>query len=187
MKKYTPVFGPQELFDGAPDDVDMIGHSGGHYKNTPNGILYCGGCTFTADELRNTGFIAMRRIIKTPVWTVADQKAGRLPEVGAKYIGKNELNPETELICDFVDGDKCVWGHDKNKKMFCFYVSNITAIETPEERAQRLRDDWVVKAVGETAVFAGVTKAENEILKIHLNLIYDALLSGELASPKGGE
>ena len=96
--KYEAVFGDQSLFDGAPDDVDLIGHSGGHYKNTPNGILYCGGCTFTADELRNTGFIAMRRIIKTPVWTVADQLAGRLPEIGAKYLAGSDRQ---EFTCLF--------------------------------------------------------------------------------------
>ena len=81
--------------------------------------------------------------IKTPVWTVADQKAGRLPEVGSKYLGKNELNPEAELICDLIDGDECVWGHDKNKKMFCFYASNIKPIETPDEKAQREEDEFV--------------------------------------------
>ena len=82
--------------------------------------------------------------IKTPVWTVADQKAGLLPEVGSKYLGKNELNPEAELICDLIDGDGCVWGHDKNKKMFCFYASNIKPIESPAEKAQRLEDEFVV-------------------------------------------
>ena len=65
--KYEAVFGDQALFDGAPDDVDMIGYNGGFYKNSQNGPMYCCGCTFTADEYRNKGFIAMRRIIKDKV------------------------------------------------------------------------------------------------------------------------
>lgn len=36
MKKYIPVFGPQELFDGAPDDAEMAyetaNHVRGYYK-----------------------------------------------------------------------------------------------------------------------------------------------------------
>ena len=66
-----------------------------------------------------------------------------MPEVGSKYLGKNELNPEAELICDLIDGDECVWGHDKNKKMFCFYASNIKPIETQSEKAQREEDEFV--------------------------------------------
>ena len=65
--KYEQVFGDQSLFDGAPDDVDMIGYSGGFYKNSKDGPMYCCGCTFTTDEYRNKGFIAMRRIIKDKV------------------------------------------------------------------------------------------------------------------------
>lgn len=65
--KYEAAFGDQSLFDGAPDDVDMIGYNGGFYKNSQGGPMYCYGCTFTTDEYRNKGFIAMRRIIKTPV------------------------------------------------------------------------------------------------------------------------
>ena len=150
MKKYIPVFGDQSLFDGAPEDVDMIGYNGGFYKNSQNGPMYCYECTFTTDEYRNKGFIAMRRIIKEPKrWTWEDKKAGRLPEVGYKYLGKNELNPEVELICDLIDGDKCVWGHDKNKKMFCFYASNIKPIETPAEKAQREEDEFVDEIVSE--------------------------------------
>ena len=87
--KYEMIFGDEKLFDGAPDDVDMIGYNGGFYKNSQNGPMYCYGCTFTTDEYRNKGFIAMRRIIKEPTrWTVEDKNAGRLPEVGAELIHK---------------------------------------------------------------------------------------------------
>ena len=65
--KYEMIFGDEALFDSAPDDVDMIGYNGGFYKNSQNGPMYCCGCTFTTDEYRNKGFIAMRRIIKDKV------------------------------------------------------------------------------------------------------------------------
>ena len=65
--KYEMIFGDETLFDGATDDVDMIGYNGGFYKNSQNGPMYCCGCTFTTDEYRNKGFIAMRRIIKDKV------------------------------------------------------------------------------------------------------------------------
>ena len=65
--KYEMIFGDEALFDGAPDDVDMIGYNGGFYKNSQNGPMYCCGCTFTTDEYRDKGFIAMRRIIKDKV------------------------------------------------------------------------------------------------------------------------
>ena len=176
MKKYTPVFGPQELFDGAPDDVDMIGHSGGHYKNTPNGILYCGGCTFTADELRNTGFIAMRRIIKTPVWTVADQKAGRLPEVGAHLLMSGDL---VEFIG--LSNQKHNWCFRRLEGNFGIQTANkefFAPIETPAEKAARLKSEWCAKAA---------KQLKNLEYTSTLTSIYDALLSGELKAPESTE
>ena len=181
--KYEIIFGSEELFDNAPLGTELVGHSGGFYKNSPDGPIYCGGCTFTTDEYRNIGFIAARRIIRTPTWTVADQKAGKLPEVGAKYIGKNELNPETELICDFVDGDKCVWGHDKNKKMFCFYVSNITAIETTAEKAQLLEDEFVNDVLNKPS--RRMTETDRGFYTDGIRAAYRKHL--ELAAPKGGD
>ena len=54
--KYEAVFGDQSLFDNAPLGAELVGHSGGFYKNSPDGPIYCGGCTFTTDEYRNIGF-----------------------------------------------------------------------------------------------------------------------------------
>ena len=183
--KYEEVFGPQELFDGAPDDVDMIGHSGGHYKNTPNGILYCGGCTFTADELRNTGFIAMRRIIKTPVWTVADQKAGRLPEVGAKCRQghKDEIViavTEKFVVTECQDMSVCTTRKD-------VFMRSYNPIETPEEKAARLRAEWCIKALSSCSILSGMQKYELKRLGGYIEDIYDALLSGDLPVPVAPE
>lgn len=186
--KFEPLFGDQSLFDGAPEDAEYAGwfcQEVRWYMILNGKILFSDGGTWcTSDNpYLSADIAAMRRIIKTPVWTVADQKAGRLPEVGSKYLGKNELNPEAELICDLIDGDECVWGHDKNKKMFCFYASNIKPIESQEEKAARLREEW-----------------KNNVIEIHhgkrrkmststflLDDIYDALLSGELKAPESTE
>ena len=166
--KYEPIFGDQSLFYGAPEDAVSVRYGKSEYIFDSDEIKA------TTGQLRDVPVVAMRRIIKTPVWTVADQKAGRLPEVGSKYLGKNELNPEAELICDLIDGDECVWGHDKNKKMFCFYASNIKPIETPAEKAQRLKSEWCAEAA---------KQLKNLEYTSTLISIYDALKSGELPMP----
>ena len=213
--KYEIIFGSEELFDNAPLGTELVGHNGGFYKNSPDGPIYCGGCTFTTDEYRNIGFIAARRIIKTPdvvsyseskfedelerlywefdgwrkkgelgerdvfkqkvrylfnyfmqpqkalVWTKADQEAGRLPEVGA------ELLHESEGYVNFVGEFDFRWmlrtkegGLYLAEKFYC------SPIESPEEKAARLREEWV-----DDATF--MTTYE----------IYDALLSGDLPVP----
>ncbi len=85
--KYEAVFGPQELFDGAPLDTELVGHSGGFYKNSPDGPIYCGGCTFTADEYRNIGFIAARRVIRTPTACSARSRASPTKATGPHANG----------------------------------------------------------------------------------------------------
>ena len=137
--KYEAVFGSQELFDNAPPGTELVGHSGGFYKNSPDGPIYCGGCTFTTDEYRNIGFIAARRVIRTPTWTVEDQKAERLPEVGSEVI----LRTTGEIATI----------NAANKNMVCltfsdggfspFNVERIDPIESPEEKAQREEDEFV--------------------------------------------
>ena len=171
--KYEMIYGDQSLFDNAPLGTELVGHSGGFYKNSPDGPIYCGGCTFTTDEYRNIGFIAARRIIRTPTWTVEDQKAGLLPEVEA------ELLHESEGCVNFVGEFDFRWmlrtkegGLYLAEKFYC------SPIETPEEKAERLRSEWINEAI-------------NAVRKTDVNgyeSIYDALLSGELPVPtKGGE
>ena len=118
------------------------------------------------------GVIAMRRIIAEPNrWTVADQKAGRLPEVGCKV--------------DTFIGECMIIGADLNLKhvavqyhdgyMDILHISKIKPIETPEEKAARLREEWCAKAVGVCGLgMLGITT---------LTRIYDALLSGDLPAP----
>ena len=115
-------------------------------------------------------------------WTVEDQKAGRLPEVGSVFTHRNET-----LTCLFIDADGEIWAHDINNRIVTPSLCNCYPIETPAEKAQREEDEWVNKAWSETAVFAGVAQDEHDRLRIHLRHIYKAQLSGELQAPKGGE
>ena len=84
--------------------------------------------------------LAMRRIIAEPKrWTVEDQKAGRLPDVGGKV--------------DTFIGECMIIGADLNLKhvavqyhdgyMDILHISKIKPIETPQEKAQREEDEFV--------------------------------------------
>ena len=221
--KYEAVFGDQALFDNAPLGTELVGHSGGFYKNSPDGPIYCGGCTFTTDEYRNIGFIAARRIIKTPdvvsyseskfedelerlywefdgwrkkgelgerdvfkqkvrylfnyfmqpqkspVWTKADQDAGRLPEVGCEVLFNYYQSAIVRQgVIKYIDDQVVVIQTQDVTRPFCYETCKVefTPLETPEERAKRVREEWV-----DDATF--MTTYE----------IYDALLSGDLPVP----
>lgn len=115
--------------------------------------------------------IAMRRIIADPKrWTLEDQKAGRLPDVGAKVDGGkvvfvNSFNVVTELKSGAV-----IVSSPKT------FLNTFKPIETPEEKAERLRNEWCNEAGGVCSL--GMTT---------LTRIYDALLSGELPVPVAPE
>ena len=101
--------------------------------------------------------LAMRRIIKEPKrWTVADQKAGRLPEVGGiiEYFTNNDHN-DTDVTAQWRNGDELeiLRGQNKNKAFVVFnkrteqssnlIVQCMNPIETPEQKAQREEDGFV--------------------------------------------
>ena len=140
--KFEPVFGDQSLFDSAPEDVDMIGYNGGFYKNSKDGPMYCCGCTFTTDEYRNKGFIAMRRIIKEPTWTKADQEKGILPTVGCELRIGSDLYIVEAINSN--EGQLCV--RDKSDgELSITYRQYIKPIETPREKYDRERDECIDK------------------------------------------
>ena len=172
--KYEAVFGDQGLFDGCYDETASI------VIATSNGLKFVDG-EFTEygiveGDVKSDGLrIAMRRIIRTPTWTVADQKAGKLPEVG--MIGALKNGREIEYLgksvggtlhhVRFVDDGECI-----RISLFDFFP-----IESPEEKAARLRKEWCKEASGVCSL--GMTT---------LTRIYDAMLSGELSTPsKDGE
>lgn len=135
----------------------------------------------------NERIIAIRRIIKVPTWTKADQLAGKLPEVGAKFFEGGYGDDEVIKIIDSAvvalrPGNR--GAVSISKSLFFLDDGSIKPIETPAEKAQRLEDEWVNKAWGETAVFAGVTQDEHDRLRIHLRHIYKAQLSGQLKAPE---
>lgn len=195
MKKYTPVFGPQELFDGAENCDEYlvaVQHSVGQKTKVSFYPSLVEAFNYVTDfPPRGVVFhrAAMRRIeeMQEPKrWTWEDKKAGRLPEVGSLI-----MEVESQYGFEFVGvcaGSKRFAVKDVLDGLIYFYNKDvISPIETPAEKAQREEDEWVNKAWSETAVFAGVTQDEHDRLRIHLRHIYRAQLSGELAAPKGGE
>ena len=182
--KYIPVFGDQLLFNDVSDKaVIVIKNNNSKYVITENESSDC----FHLSLCQPDTYIAMRRIIKEPKrWTWGDKKEGRLPEVGAELIHK------TKGICYFVGVglvENVCWALKlQSGLIYIAEKSWCSPIETPAEKAKRLEDEWINKAWSETAVFAGVTQDEHDILRIHLRHIYRAQLSGELPMPKkGGE
>ena len=168
--KYEAVFGDQELLSeaGIFTGLDVV------TRNVDTDLYsYCRREDLTYDYLRKNPVVAMRRIIRTPTWTVADQKAGKLPEVG--MIGALKNGREIEYLgksvggtlhhVRFVDDGECI-----RISLFDFFP-----IESPEEKAARLRKEWCKEAAGVCRL--GMTT---------LTRIYDALLSGDLPVPNKG-
>lgn len=184
--KYEPVFGDQLAFDGMMPDCEFIVGTYG-YKIKDGKCFYCEkynhkyGWSPTGDAAKALSpVIAMRRIIAEPKrWTWEDQKAGLLPDVGAKVDGGkvvfvNGFNVVTELKRGAV-----IVSSSKT------FLNIFKPIESPEEKAERLRSEWINKAYVDFHRLG----CELEVLqKEQIKQIYDALLSGELTMPnKDGE
>ena len=176
--KYEAVFGNQALFDGMMGDCEFASEAYGYMFK--NGVwYYCerynekAGWALSCKSHLTFKPSAMRRIIRTPTWSVADQKAGKLPEVG--MIGALKNGREIEYLgksvggtlhhVRFVDDGECI-----RISLFDFFP-----IESPEEKAARLRKEWCKEAAGVCSL--GMTT---------LTRIYDALLSGDLPVPNKG-
>lgn len=173
--KYEAVFGNQRLFDGAPEDAEMaatVCQMPRWYATFDGKVLFCDSKkeSWQSADFNYPGsqLLAMRRIIQEPKrWTVEDQEAGLLPEVGA------ELLHESEGYVNFVGEFDFRWmlrtkegGLYLAEKFYC------SPIETPKEKAERLRNEWCNEAGGVCSL--GMTT---------LTRIYDALLSGDLPAP----
>ena len=176
--KYEAVFGPQELFEGMMDDCELVCGEYG-YKVKVSDLFYCekynqryGWSKSTKSVLQLHPVTAMRRIIRTPTWTVADKKAGKLPEVGCRVFDVTNENEATvkainkrQVCLESIDGF-----------IYLLPPYYIKPIESPEEKAARLREEWCNEAVGVCSL--GMTTSTR---------IYDALLSGDLPVPAKGE
>lgn len=182
--KYEPEYGLQKPFDYGPKDATAYGMFWNKilYYKIEKTSVYC----FDTDDqwshvdgAPNVPFLAMRRIIKTPVWTKADQLAGKLPEVGCKAVqiqGFCEvdvlmIHNGCVVVCnsEISDSRPAVFKIDSFMELF-------TPLETPAEKAARLKSEWCAKAA---------KQLKNLEYTSTLTSIYDALLSGELQAPKG--
>jgi len=177
--KYEAVFGNQDLFDGAGTftGLDVVTRS-----IASGNMMYCRLSDLTQQSLREYPVIAMRRIIEEPKrWTVEDQKAGQLPEVGA------ELLHESEGCVNFVGEFDFRWmlrtkegGLYLAEKFYC------SPIETPEEKAERLEDEFVNELMKDGQVI--YTSSEQLAMCRKTARAAYRKLSGALSAPtKGGE
>ena len=169
--KDEPILGNQSLFNGAPEDAVCVikTNDGNKYFFSENdskafGIYLCFAGQFE---------ISMRRIIRTPVWTKGDQKAGKLPEVGCEVM----VSPKTKATVTAVDSiQKVVAVQCDDESLDILQPCEILPIETEAERQQRERQEWCKKA---SFIIPSVTCG----LISDLGFIHDALVSGELKMP----
>lgn len=171
--KYEMIFGNPSLFDDADRSIDLIRY------NRKIGLYFKDSLCNLSSSLLEQPIVAMRRIIQEPKrWTIEDWKAGQLPEVGSLI-----MEVESQYGFEFVGvcaGSKRFAVKDVLDGLIYFYNKDvISPIETPEEKAQRLRSEWCAKAA---------KTLKNLEYTSTLTSIYDALLSGELTMPnKDGE
>ena len=178
--KYEAVFGDQGLFDKAPPDAEFACvntvNQVRHYYKSVAGEMF----TFTVAEgwvkSSQSGWIlaAGRAITYAPVWTKLDQQAGKLPAVDGKCrhltgeLVKTVIAvTKTHIVLDADNGtDPDVLYHDE-------FMQYYRPIETPEERAMRVRIEWSRTA----------SKIANET-QGGMSAVYDAIISGELKMPE---
>ena len=189
--RYKPVFGDQTWFDDGPDDAEMVAIYALRLKRWYK--LQDGECYLSTDKEQSwkrsrNGYpglplLVQRRIIRTPVWTKEDQKAGRLPEVGCRIYVPMMLGEQTviysseKVIVSISDNEGAVTRTEVGS------IDRIKPIESPEEKAARLEDEWVEAAIYETVKRKDTTNDEHERLKVRLGDVYRALLSGDLPVP----
>lgn len=179
MKKVTPVFGPQELFDGLPESCVIAVNY--HCSNAVVGYSALSLAFKQVAEycmLRNVTKvpeIAMRRIEEVPEpkrWTWEDKKARRLPEVGVEFqtsIGVRK--------CVITEGKFIFTVNDDAVEVFT--IDSAMPLETPEEKAERLRVEWHRKALDKYL-------SDENLEPDAMMFVHDALLSGALSVPTKG-
>lgn len=172
--KYEMIFGDEKLFAGVPEYVEFIrynSYSRDYLWGDLNVIHH-----LTFKDLTALPIVAMRRIIQEPKrWTIEDQKAGRLPEVGCMVMVPSV--GECASVAAINNDAVCVVFHDGG--FITLHKSGISPIETPEGKAERLRSEWIELARNKYA---------NDLNCNSFSFVYDSIISGELPVPtKGGE
>ena len=182
--KYEAVFGDQSLFDGVPEYVEFIrfnDYSREYLWGDSNSINH-----LTFKDLKAVPIVAMRSIIRTPTWTTADKEAGRLPDVGCRVDFCHKLNSKWRTgEIKYIDDQVTVIKTDDIDRPFVYEVDRVEfkPIESPEEKAARLREEWCIKALSSCSILSGMQKYELKRFGGYIEDIYDALLSGDLPVP----
>lgn len=198
--KHEMIFGDASLFDGAPDDAEYAGwfcQEIRWYMILNGKILFSDGGTWcTSDNpYLSADIAAMRRIIKEPKrWTWEDKMAGRLPEVGVKVtLNLSDEVVKSSAIQSWENGDELevlrTFKKDEPKGKYASALFNLrtktcglvltkylSPIETPAEKVQRLRSEWVKHALD-----LYMSSPKNDVAS--MGDVYDALQSGELPMP----
>lgn len=172
--KYEPVFGDQSKFTKEDSEIYVWQDLLGGLEDTIEGFKQ------RMRPAKGNAIIAMRRVIKTPTWTRADQEAGVLPEFLSEILFTGGDEPE---IVEYLgeNGGNIWYFKRKDGAVTSAPVGYLEPIETPEERAARLKESWVVstdKLIDKAMEKEGVASWFNA-----LRIIHDALLSGELKAP----
>ena len=181
------IFGDEALFDGMMGDCEFASEEYG-YIFANGALYYCerynekAGWALSCKSHLTFKPSAMRRIIKEPKrWTLEDKKAGRLPEVGCRvdFCHKLNTNWRTGEI-KYIDNQVTVIKADDIDRPFVYEFDRVEfkPIETPAEKAKRLRSEWVKYALD-----LYMSSPKNDVAS--MGDVYDALLSGELQAPKG--
>lgn len=170
--KDEPILGNQSLFNGAPEDAVCVikTNDGNKYFFSENDSKAFGIYLCFAGQLE----ISMRRVIRTPVWTKADQLAGKLPEVGAEVMCMDDSRHN--FVGESIHAGQWALCDGKTKKVFHIPATAVRPVETDTERQQRLKEEWCHSAL----------KLINDELTDACDaaVIYDALVSGELKVPE---
>lgn len=180
--KYEMIFGDPQLFNHAPDDAVLVSVQYGDFIYfTEQNLQQCKSFNINKYQRCDTK-LAMRRIIQEPKrWTVEDQDAGRLPEVGAEFqtsAGKRK--------CVITEGKFIFTVNDDAIEVYT--IESAMPLETPEEKAERLREEWCSKALDSAGLLSEMKRYDLKRLSEYISSIHDAMLSGALSAPtKGGE
>ena len=187
--KYEPIFGDQSLFDGAPEECFCVAKNvydhRVFYKVADDCLFWLEGADWKHMQFMPCTPLAMRRIIRTPIWTVEDQKAGRLPDVG--WVVTTYDTKRYVFVGESCHENQWSLRDAESGKVYHTPITWVLPIESPEEKAARLREEWVDSAITETEKRKDTTTDEYERLKARVKDIYDALLSGDLPVPVKGE
>ena len=151
--RYEPLYGLQKPFDNGPADSTAYGlflDEYIYYKMDKTSVYFFdidNQWSRIDDDAPIIPFLAMRRIIAEPKrWTVEDQKAGRLPDVGCRVVFCHKLNTNWRTgEIKYIDNQVAVIKADDIDRPFVYEFDRVEfkPLETPAEKAQRLEDEFV--------------------------------------------